>query len=138
MRSVRIGQSALSLAMFLGLLQAQDRPPLTNQRIYDLYTAGVSQLEIIRIISGAPKIDFNLQPAETDALMKAGVSDYVIKAMAARESGAPIPPPREVLTPANPPQTSTPPTRATSAAGVREDGKTGIADRPNNIYRRKQ
>ncbi len=93
MRSVRIGHFVLSMAMFLGLLQAQDRPPLTNQRIYDLYAAGVSQQEIIRVIATAPKIDFNLQPAETDALMKAGVSEDIIKAMAAKESGDPIPVP---------------------------------------------
>ena len=114
MRSVRIGKFVLSAALLLGLLQAQDRPPLTNQRIYDLYAAGVSQQEIIRVIATAPKIDFNLQPAETDALMKAGISEDIIKAVAAKESGAPIPQLRGVLTPTNPPQTSTPSSRANS------------------------
>jgi hypothetical protein len=39
------------------------------------------------MVATAPKIDFDLQPVATDAMMKAGISEDVIKAMAARENG---------------------------------------------------
>jgi hypothetical protein len=52
-----------------------------------LAQAGVSQGELIRMVSAAEEIDFDLRPVATDAMMKAGVSGNVIRAMAARESG---------------------------------------------------
>jgi hypothetical protein len=53
--------------------------------------AGVSQTEIIRIISSAPAVGFDLRPNSNDELLKVGVSEDIIKAMAAREAGlAPI------------------------------------------------
>ncbi|MGI9073357.1 MAG: hypothetical protein ACR2JB_19075 [Bryobacteraceae bacterium] len=65
----------------------QAQGPLINSRIGDLVLAGVSQSEIIRIISSAPSVNFDLRPASTDALLKVGVSEDIIKAMAARENG---------------------------------------------------
>lgn len=65
----------------------QTQGQLTNQRIGEMVLAGVSQSEIIRIISSAPAISFDLRPGSTDNLLKVGVSEDVIKAMAARESG---------------------------------------------------
>jgi hypothetical protein len=56
-----------------------------------LVVAGVSEAEVIRVIQTAPRIDFDLRPASTDALLKVGVSEDVIKAMAARESGEGVP-----------------------------------------------
>jgi hypothetical protein len=42
------------------------------------------------MVATAPKIDFDLQPVATDAMMKAGISEDVIKAMAARENGGTV------------------------------------------------
>ena len=70
----------------------QAQGPLTDQRIMSLVGAGVSTNEILRIIGTAPEIDFQLSPVATDAMMKAGVSAQIIRAMAARESGTVAPP----------------------------------------------
>src|SRR5690348_14408719 len=61
--------------------------PLTDQRIIELVRAGVRADELARMIATAPQIIFDLTPAATDAMMKAGVSEDTIKAMAAREQG---------------------------------------------------
>jgi hypothetical protein len=68
----------------------QERLPLNDQRIVDLVSMGVSQTEIIRIISSAQKFDFDLRPISTAAMLNAGVSEDVIKAMAAKTNGQPI------------------------------------------------
>src|SRR5689334_13104156 len=70
-------------------LGQQAQGTLTNQRIGDMVLAGVSQSEIIRVISSASTIAFDLRPGSTDNLLKVGVSEDIIKAMAARESGQP-------------------------------------------------
>jgi hypothetical protein len=72
------------LLLCCAILSAQQKE-LTDQGIVDLTQAGVSQAEIVRIISTAPKIDFDLRPVSTDAMLKNGVSEDVIKAMAGRE-----------------------------------------------------
>jgi hypothetical protein len=46
---------------------------------------GVSQQELIRMISSAPKFAFDLRPETTDAMVKIGISDEIMKAMAERE-----------------------------------------------------
>jgi len=60
---------------------------LTNMRVADLVRAGVSTQEIVRVIASAPEVNFDLRPASTDNLLQAGVSENIIKAMAARENG---------------------------------------------------
>jgi hypothetical protein len=71
-------------------LSAQKSPgPLTNQKVGDLVIAGVSPGEVIRIIGSAAAVSFDLRPNSTDNLLSAGVSEEIIKAMAARESGSP-------------------------------------------------
>jgi hypothetical protein len=78
---------------FAGVLFAQKPTgPLTNQKVGDLVVAGVSTSEVIRIISAAPSVSFDLRPGSTDNLLNAGVSEEIIKAMAARESGAAVAP----------------------------------------------
>src|SRR5579875_287570 len=75
---------------FMSMLAQTIAPPvLNNQRISELVTTGVSTTEVIRIISTASRIDFDLRPVSTDALMRAGVPEEVVKAMAARENGQP-------------------------------------------------
>jgi hypothetical protein len=60
---------------------------MTNQRIFDLAALGVSSEEMIRIIASAPSVTFDLRPGSMENLTKAGVSDDVIKAMAAKQDG---------------------------------------------------
>lgn len=68
-------------------LVAQESAALNDQRIVDLVAMGVSQQEILRMVASAPKFDFDLRPISTEAMVKLGVSEEIIKAMAARESG---------------------------------------------------
>lgn len=56
-----------------------------------LAQSGVHSDELERIIASAPQINFLLNPASTDVMLKAGVSEDVIKAMAARENGTQAP-----------------------------------------------
>src|SRR5690348_5783310 len=80
-----------ALLVFSSFLLAADRLPLTDQRIMNLTQDGVSEAEILRLIATAHEFAFDLRPAATDAMLKVGVSDAVIRAMAARESGMPSP-----------------------------------------------
>jgi hypothetical protein len=85
-----IRSALLWAGLSISLVAQQTRGPLTDPKVLDLVTAGVRSTEIIRIIQSAPTVDFDLRPVSTDALTKAGVSDEVIKAMAAKESGVPV------------------------------------------------
>jgi hypothetical protein len=81
----------LCLSIFAITLAAQQPAgTLTNARVGDLVLAGVSPSEIIRIISTAPRVNFDLRPGSTDNLLKTGVSEEIIKAMSARETGGPV------------------------------------------------
>ncbi len=88
-----------------------------NQRVVTL-SRSLSADELVNLIMSAPNVSFNLSPGNTDALVKAGVSDAVIRAMAARSNGqaavmplavktAPVvttmPAAATMATPANPP-----------------------------------
>lgn len=98
--SVRIKSLVLALS-FCPFAQAQQtQGGLTDKRIYDLFKSGVQINEILRIIATAPEVEFDLRPAATFDLMKAGLSAEIIKAMAAREKGTPIEP--EVALPQRP------------------------------------
>jgi hypothetical protein len=80
-----------ALLAFSSFVFAADRPPLNDQRIMNLTQDGVSEAEILRLIATAHEFAFDLRPAATDAMLKVGVSDAVVRAMAARESGMPSP-----------------------------------------------
>jgi hypothetical protein len=83
-----IGLSVATFVLSSSLaVSAQEAKPLNDQRIVDLVSMGVSQTEIIRMISVAQKFDFDLRPESTDAMLKHGVSEDAIKAMAARNYG---------------------------------------------------
>lgn len=58
---------------------------LTDQGIVTLVQSGVSQAEIVRVISKAQNFNFDLRPVSTDWMLKAGVSEDIVRAMAARE-----------------------------------------------------
>jgi TonB family protein len=62
--------------------------PLTDARIIQFVRNGLRGDEIIRLIETAPSISFDLTPSATDQMLKAGITEDVIKAMAAREQGA--------------------------------------------------
>jgi hypothetical protein len=75
-------------AFSICLSAQQTTEPLTNQRIIELAHGGMLSGELARIIATAPQVSFDLTPTGTDALLKAGIAEEIIKAMAARESGA--------------------------------------------------
>lgn len=64
----------------------QEHTVLDDQRVMAL-SRSLSNSELVSLIMSAPDVSFALSPAAMDAMMKAGVSEDVIKAMAARESG---------------------------------------------------
>ena len=82
-------RALLGSALFSVCLSAQQGPlsAIDDRRVAQLLQNGVRQDEIIRLISTAPQVNFDLTPAAMDGLMKAGVSEDVIKTMAARENG---------------------------------------------------
>lgn len=91
------------LAVFaLGMAAQEPQGELTNVRVGDLVRMGVSTPEIIRIISTAPRVSFDLRPGSTDNLLKAGVSEEIIKVMAARELGQSVPTTASAPFPARP------------------------------------
>src|SRR5690349_18610386 len=79
----------LLLLLPLSLFAQEPSGTLTDSRLMGLAQAGVSEAELSRLVAAAPKVDFDLQPVATDAMMKAGISENVIKAMAARLYGKP-------------------------------------------------
>jgi co-chaperonin GroES (HSP10) len=89
MQLPRIATSALCLVSLVASLsgEPQAQGPLTNERIAQLVSMGVSQAEVLRIVGSAATTAFDLTPQGTTTLTKAGVSDDVIKAMAGRETG---------------------------------------------------
>ena len=82
---------ALCLVCSVSLSAQQAQGPLTDQRIATLVTSGVNVQEVVRIIGSAPQVNFDLSPGATEAMMKAGVSEQVIRAMASREAGIQAP-----------------------------------------------
>lgn len=64
--------------------------PMDNQRVFDLCKGGLHADEVIAIIMAAPEVSFELSPASTDALIRSGVPERVIKAMAARMNGVKV------------------------------------------------
>src|SRR5437773_1958569 len=73
--------------MLAGCIFAQQSTTLSDSKIMGLALAGVSEAELIRMVSTAQSFDFDLRPESTEAMMKSGVSEQVIRAMAARENG---------------------------------------------------
>jgi hypothetical protein len=109
---MRLFRFTLAFSAFVLSIAAQGiQPrsgPLTDERIIALVHAGVRPDELARVIATAPQVSFDLTPAATDAMMKAGVSEDTIKQMAAREEGtvpeAPVqsPPISRQVTPSAP------------------------------------
>ena len=54
---------------------------MTDERVYQLFKAGLSPDELVRIIQTAPRVSFDLTPGTLDALSRAGITDDIIKAM---------------------------------------------------------
>jgi hypothetical protein len=85
MKSLSILFFAISLSGFAQT--AAPSGPMTNQRVIALVQAGLSAADVARMISIAPKVDFNLTPVFTAQLMQYGVFEDTIKLMAAKERG---------------------------------------------------
>lgn len=71
--------------------------PLTDEHIVNLTKGGLSEQELISRIQSAPAVQFLLTPNWTDYMLKSGVSENVIKVMAARENGGGAPAATTVL-----------------------------------------
>jgi hypothetical protein len=89
--SIRVFSPA-PLLLCLGLslpsaAQKQLQPALDDVRIMQLVQDGVHSDELQRIIASAPTVAFLMNPASTDVMLKAGVSEDVLKAMSARTNG---------------------------------------------------
>jgi hypothetical protein len=67
--------------------QQQMQAALDDTRIMQLAQAGVHNDELLRMIASAPSVNFLMNPASTDVMIKAGVSEDVLKAMSARTNG---------------------------------------------------
>jgi Zn-dependent protease with chaperone function len=67
----------------------QTSPPLADSDIVGMVRAGKSASEIVSAISSCEP-HFQLDPGSMDALTQAGVSDDLIRAMAARQNGRPV------------------------------------------------
>jgi hypothetical protein len=86
-KSLRFLLFLFALPLLNLVAQTHDPGPLTNQRVIQLFQSGVRSDEMLRVIGTAPSVSFNLTPADTDMLLRAGVSEEAIKMMAARENG---------------------------------------------------
>jgi hypothetical protein len=88
---LNIALVCLLLSSFGGRAIAQ-RPvsPMDDQRVYQLCKNGLHADEVIAIIMAAPDVNFELSPGSTDALLRGGVPDRVVKAMAARMNGTAV------------------------------------------------
>jgi hypothetical protein len=78
---------ALLLSLLAGALAAQTGP-LTDEQIVSLHKGGLSEAELLHRIASARASQFDLTSSWADYMLKSGISENVIKAMAARESGA--------------------------------------------------
>jgi hypothetical protein len=67
--------------------QQKLQPALDDLRIMQLVQGGVHTDELQRMIASAPTVSFLMNPASTDVMLKAGVSEDVLKAMSARTNG---------------------------------------------------
>jgi hypothetical protein len=72
---------------------------LTDQGIVTLVQSGVSQAEVVRVISKAQNFNFDLRPVSTDWMLKAGVSEDIIRSMSARQNNRLVDAPEAVTSP---------------------------------------
>jgi hypothetical protein len=91
--NVTVGLSSV-LALFLcfngQVIGQQHVPVLDNERVADLVRGGMGQEELLRAVATAPVVAFRFLPGDMSELLKAGVSQGTIKAMAARHYGRPM------------------------------------------------
>lgn len=119
-----MSRTTLLLTLLACILAAQTGP-LTDEQIVNLHNGGLTDGELFIRIASAPSTQFNLTPGWTDYMLKSGVSEGVIRAMAARENGAFAPPPPP---PPSPPSLSVPvaPGIPISLPAPKTDGRTRI------------
>ena len=85
---VSVLRAMLRIALFLSLLAcawAAQAGPLTDEQIVNLHKGGFSDDELLHRIACAPAIQFLLIPNWVDYMLKSGISEKIITAMAARE-----------------------------------------------------
>lgn len=74
------------LTLLAGVVAAQTGS-LTDEQIVNLHKGGLTDDELLVRIASAPAIQFNLSPAWEDYMIKSGISENLIRAMAARTNG---------------------------------------------------
>ncbi len=79
-----------SLAAAQGLAPSNPAP-LTNETIIRLVASGVPIETVVNTIRGANSVTFGFLPGDLDLLQRYHVPDDVVKAMAAKSTGKPIP-----------------------------------------------
>jgi hypothetical protein len=116
------------------LLFAQDGA-LDDKRIVEMVRSGISQQQIVTAIAAAPEVHFDLSPGSLNGLVQAGVSDQIIKAMAARQNGttARAPAPAAALNPESGGAGMTPSNSAPSGDATRLH-TPGFGDRTTDFF----
>jgi hypothetical protein len=89
---VKVALAFLLVGSASRAIAQQPTNPMDNQRVYELCKGGLHADEVIAIIMAAPEVSFELSPASTDMLIRNGVPDRVVKAMAARMNGVKVSP----------------------------------------------
>ncbi len=79
-----------SLAVAQGLAPSNSAP-LTNETIIRLVASGVPIETVVNTIRGTNSVSFSFLPGDLDLLQRYHVPDDVVKAMAAKSAGKPIP-----------------------------------------------
>lgn len=85
---ISLPRNMLRTALLLPLLActlAGQTAPLMDEQIVNLHKGGLSDDELLHRIACAPSIQFLLFPNWVDYMLKSGISEKVITAMAARE-----------------------------------------------------
>src|ERR1051325_1049546 len=95
--------------------------PLTNDTIIRLVASGTPSGTIINTIRSAGAVNFGFLPSDLELLQRYHVPDDVVRAMAAKDKGKPIPNTSTPVIPAKvpPPQVQPQPTRQVSAESPR-------------------
>jgi len=75
----------------VGAFAQNSAPPLNNETIIRLVAAGVPTETIINTIRGASAVAFGFLPNDLAMFQNYHVPDDVVKAMAAKDNGRPIP-----------------------------------------------
>jgi hypothetical protein len=116
----------IAIAVVVSPVAAQ--PALTNASVIKMVQTGAPQEAVVKAIAEAPAVEFSF--LYMDELTKNGVSDDVVKAMAARAYGRPVPGYKAPSKDAVPAMASVAPVVAAAAPVTAMDGPSGDTTAP--------